>query len=106
MHNTTPANSIRQPVQTNGTIKVLPSLASQGKATISKPLKIKARPQKIDSLAPQFVVLFVFMPINLDKFRDFENSFVIVRASPYNHRLSIRASTYVGHRIFKNIFNR
>jgi hypothetical protein len=106
VHSTTPASSIKQPVQTNGTIKVLPSLASQGKAHISKPLKIRARPQKMDSSAAQFIVVFVFMPTNLDKVRHFENSLAIVRASPYNHRLSIRASTYVSHRIFKNIFDR
>ncbi len=106
MHSATPANSIRQPVQTNGTIKVLPSLASKGKATMSKPLKIRARPQKIDSSAALFVVVYVFMPANLDKVRHFENSFAIVRASPYDYCISIRASTYVGHRIFKNIFDR
>jgi hypothetical protein len=52
------------------------------------------------------VFVFVFMPVNLDKVRHFENSFVIVRASPYNYCISIRAITYVSHRIFKNIFDR
>jgi hypothetical protein len=52
------------------------------------------------------VDVYVFMPSNLDKVRHFENSFAIVRASPYDYCISIRASTYVGHRIFKNIVDR
>lgn len=84
-HKATPANSIREPTQTKDATKVLFSLASQGKATTSKPLNIKARPQKIASPAGQFMFVFVFMPLNLDKSRHFENSLVTVRISPYGY---------------------